>query len=128
MQHFILGDLDIGSLLRASDTLHRFYKKDCSEQERAGTVQAFEFCYELSWKTMKRILAHNGIDVASPRASFRAAGKEGIVEKVETWFEFIEMRNKTVHVYDETVLQDIFSKIPTFIKELDKFIEHIKKL
>lgn len=46
-------------------------EKARSELEKAGAIQAFEICYELSWKTMKRILAYRGLEANSPREVFR---------------------------------------------------------
>lgn len=128
MSNIILGKIDISSLIKASNTLDKFYKNSNSEQEQAGTIQAFEFCYELSWKTMKRILAFNGQEVSSPRATFRAAAAEGLIQNIDLWFKFIEMRNKTSYVYDESIALDIFEEIPIFMQELKLFISDISKL
>lgn len=36
-----------------------------------GTIQRFEFVYELSWKLMKSYLEYQGTEVVSPRETFR---------------------------------------------------------
>jgi nucleotidyltransferase substrate binding protein (TIGR01987 family) len=66
-------DIDVDPFLKASDAFERFRQNLISDQDKAGAIQAFEFSYELSWKTMKRILAYKGIDVRSPRDTFREA-------------------------------------------------------
>ena len=125
---FILDGIDITSLLQAFEVLQQFYKATETEQERAGTIQAFEFCYELTWKTMKRILKKRGIDVLSPRETFRIAAKEGLIADTKLWFDFIELRNKTVHTYDQNVAEAVFRGIPLFITTTETFIQTIKTL
>lgn len=36
-----------------------------------ATIQRFEFCFELGWKTMKLFLAEHGVACASPKDCFR---------------------------------------------------------
>ncbi|HLD84423.1 MAG TPA: hypothetical protein VI844_01475 [Coxiellaceae bacterium] len=45
----IFDDIDAGPLLRAQKKFELFRKNLNSEQEKAGAIQAFEYCYELSW-------------------------------------------------------------------------------
>jgi len=37
-----------------------------SDLEKAGFIQRFEFCFELSWKLIKSMLDYNGISTKSP--------------------------------------------------------------
>jgi len=71
---------------------------------------------------MKRFLYKEGITVSSPRESFREAGSNGIIEDVGLWLDFIIVRNKTVHTYNELVLKEIIDVAPIFEKELKKLI------
>jgi nucleotidyltransferase substrate binding protein (TIGR01987 family) len=38
-----------------------------------GTIQRFEFTFELFWKTLRRFLQQEGIDTASPKNTLRHA-------------------------------------------------------
>lgn len=120
--------LDISSLLRAQAFLLRVLETAKNEAEKAGAIKAFECSYELSWKTMKRILGYRGIVVNSPRETFRTAGKEGLIADAELWFNFIDQRNETVHTYDEVMANDIFEELPKFANLLNDFAATIKKL
>lgn len=119
--------INLEPIKKAHATLKKFLESANTEIEKAGVVQAFEFCYELSWKTIKRFLSNEGIAVTSPRESFREAGRNGLIENVRLWFDFIIIRNKTVHTYDELVLKEIVDTIPTFEKELNKLIKKLEK-
>lgn len=128
MKTILSGKIDISALLKA----HQFLKKGLleakSELEIAGVIQAFEFCYELAWKTMKRILLIRGVDVFSPKQTFRAAAMEGLISQAEVWFDFVELRNLTVHTYSEETAHKIYHQLPCFEEELTNFIEKIRGL
>jgi nucleotidyltransferase substrate binding protein (TIGR01987 family) len=38
-----------------------------------GTIQRFEFTFELFWKTLRRFLQQEGVDTASPKSTLRQA-------------------------------------------------------
>lgn len=42
--------IDLSHILKAQKVFERFRKNLVTDQDKTGTVQAFEFCYELSWK------------------------------------------------------------------------------
>ncbi len=128
MNKLILGNIDIRPLLKASQFLQHGIDEAKTALEKAGAIQAFEFCYELAWKTMKRILAYRGVEEASPREVFRAAGREKLIDNVELWFEFVKKRNLTVHAYNLEVANEIFIFLPAFMTELDQFIKKIQLL
>lgn len=124
----ILNDISLDPLLKAQSFLTAAIRDAKSELEKAGAVQAFEFCYELAWKTMKRILNYRGLEGTSPREVFRLAAVEKLIDNPETWFEFIRQRNLTVHVYNRKVADEIFDFLPQFAHELEAFIQKIKIL
>jgi nucleotidyltransferase substrate binding protein (TIGR01987 family) len=98
---------------------------DKTEQERAGTIQAFGYCFELSWKIMKRLLQERGISVNSPREVFRMAALEGFINDTEVWFDFLKKRNMTVHTYNQNDAEEVLSICESFSLEIKKFLSHI---
>ena len=128
MSVLILGDLNIDPILKAQAFLKMAIEEARSDLEKAGAIQAFEICYELSWKTMKRILSYRGIEANSPREVFRLAAQEKLINELDSWFDFIEKRNLTTHVYNLKIAEEIFAFLPTFFQELNLFISRIRSL
>jgi nucleotidyltransferase substrate binding protein (TIGR01987 family) len=106
----------------------RFRQNLSTDQEKAGAVQAFEFCYELAWKLMKRILEMRGLEVGSPKDTFRKAFEEQLIDDPELWFEFQKKRNLTAHTYNEENLDIIIDSFSTFAQEMQKLIVKLEKL
>lgn len=122
MTKYVYEDIDYSSLVLARDKFEEFRKHLTTEQEKAGAIQAFEYCYELAWKTMKRVLEKKGLDVKSPRDTFRQVGQIKLIYDPEIWFEFIKKRNLTVHTYDKEYADEVIEIFDTFSDELNKFI------
>lgn len=100
-----------------------------SELEIAGSIQLFEICYELSWKTMKKTLKELGLPEAnSPRSVFKAAYSTNLINNLGIWIESINKRNLTVHTYNENLLEEVFIFLPIFNQEIGLLLENIKKL
>ncbi len=125
-QKIILSNLQ--KLERATALFNRFRKNMQSEQEKCGTVQAFEFCYELAWKIMRRVLHDRGQETGSPRDTFRKAALENIIEDPTIWFDFQQKRNVTVHTYEEENLTAVIIIFEPFAIALQKLITKLYSL
>ena len=94
-----------------------------------GTIQRFEFTFELSWKLAKFALKYSGIKVETPRMVIKEAFKAGLIKDGDGWIDMLEDRNKTAHIYDETQALTIYEKIKNshckllcdFANEIEEF-------
>lgn len=82
-----------------------------SDLERDGVIQRFEYAFELLWKTLKLYLNYEGIECFSPRSCIKEAFRRGLIEDVELLLEMLEDRNRTSHIYEEKIAEEIFEKI-----------------
>ena len=80
MTETIILGINLSPLQKAFKKFELFRSHILDEQDRAGAIQAFEFCFELAWKTIKRILTQKGIDVRSPRDAFREAAANNLID------------------------------------------------
>lgn len=124
----VIEDISLVPLLKAYKKFELFRPNITTEQERAGVIQAFEYCFELTWKLMKRILAARGMFANSPKEVFRLAAQEGFIEDLELWFEFLKMRNLTVHSYQEEEAMAVIAITGKFSLEIERFLQKIKAI
>lgn len=124
---FIYKNINYTKLIKARNNLAKALQSSGSEIEKMGTVQAFEICYELAWKLMRKILQTEGLEFNSPNGVFRSAAKQGIIANSEIWLEYLDKRNITVHAYEEEILDELFHNTAgNFLNDLDKLIEKIQ--
>ena len=78
-----------------------------------GTLQRYEFTFELAWKTMKDYLEYNGIsdNIASPRNIIQSAFQSRIIKNGDIWIEMMLARNELSHLYDEDKSREIYNNI-----------------
>ena len=89
-----------------------------------GTLQRYEFTFELAWKTMKDYLEYNGIidSVATPRAIIQSAFQSKIIKNGEMWIQMMLDRNSLSHLYDEEKSRTIYINIKDkYLKEFEEF-------
>lgn len=92
-----------------------------------GTIQRFEFTFELAWKLAKAILVYQGVDAQMPRSVIKESFKVGVIEDGEGWIDMLEDRNKTAHIYNEKQARRIYKKIKKgHFKLLSTFEKNIK--
>jgi nucleotidyltransferase substrate binding protein (TIGR01987 family) len=78
-------------------------KESYSPIEVGGLVQAFEFTFELGWKTIKDFLYEQGLSTSYPREAIKEGFQAKIIEDGHTWLHMLEKRNELSHTYNETV-------------------------
>ena len=99
-----------------------------NDRDRAGVIQAFEYCYETIWKLLQKIAEEQGMSVQTPKQAFNCSFSMGFIVDEKIWLEMIESRNLTSHAYKEELAEQIFDKIKnTYISEFEKHILKIKK-
>lgn len=120
--------LNLDKLKKAQAIFEKFRQNMIDDRDKAGAVQAFEFCYELSWKVLKRVLQNRGQETGSPRDTFRKAAVEGVLQDPEIWFIFQQKRNLTVHTYESQNLDEIVGMFDSFSLELEKLLRNLENL
>lgn len=81
-----------------------------------GTIQRFEFAFELFWKTLKVALSYEGVDAATPRETLREAFNARWLDDDSLALGMLEARNLTSHTYDEELAREIHARIPSFLR------------
>ena len=76
-----------------------------------AVIKAYEFSFELSWKTLKDLLAYEGIDALLPREVLRQAFATDLLQEGQLWIDMLEQRNLMAHPYDVTRAQQVLCLI-----------------
>jgi nucleotidyltransferase substrate binding protein (TIGR01987 family) len=80
------------------------------DRDKAGIIQAFEFTFEIFWKTFKKIAESEGLESPSPKASISAAFQMNLITNNEeaTWLSMLKNRNLTTHTYKKQISDEIY--------------------
>ena len=75
-------------------------------------IQRFEFCIELTWKTLKKSLAIEGIEANTPRECIQQAYSIHWINDESEWLSMLKDRNLTSHTYKEDLALEIYHRLP----------------
>ena len=91
------------SFNKAFSQLGRFVtEKELNEMEEQGLIKAFEYTFELAWKTLQDLLKEKGYNnVLGPRPVIEQSFQDGYITKGKEWLSMYNSRNLTSHTYDE---------------------------
>ena len=95
-----------------TDALTLMAQRPLSELEKQGTIQAFEFTYELAWNLLRDYLIWQGsTGIAGSRDAIREAFKRQLIGDGHAWMAMLQDRNRTVHTYNEATANEILINI-----------------
>jgi nucleotidyltransferase substrate binding protein (TIGR01987 family) len=117
------------ALAQLSDALSR-YDDTAEALIKEGILQRFEFSHELAWKVMKDYLEYEGHQgITGSRSASRLAFSLGLITDGQVWMDMIESRNRTVHTYDEKILEQEFLKVSKYyLKALQDFSKRMMEV
>lgn len=121
------SNLLIPQLEKAIGRFSEALRQEKNEFIRDSAILRFEFTFELIWKTLKVYLAEQGITVATPRESIKAAYKAGLIKEDANWLETIRLRNLTTHTYDEAIAEQIYGALPAVSILYQDLLQELKE-
>lgn len=86
---------------RFREALQGTAKEPNNHLYQIALIGAFQFTFELSWKTMKDYLVYNGVQVSLPREVIKQAFHHQLIRDGQAWIDMLEERNVMAHVYQE---------------------------
>ncbi|PCJ83772.1 MAG: nucleotidyltransferase [Flavobacteriales bacterium] len=98
---------------KALKQLEKFVEKEqLNELEEQGLIKAFEYNYELAWKTLQDLLREKGYeDIAGPKPVIRQSFQDGYITDGEGWMKMVQSRNLTSHTYNQETADEIAENI-----------------
>lgn len=86
-------------------------REELNELEEQGLIKAFEYTYELAWKTLRDFLRDKGyVDIAGPKPVIEQAFQDGYIDGY-AWARMGKSRNLTSHTYNEQTADEIVEAI-----------------
>lgn len=93
------------------------------EINRDGTIQRFEFTFELTWKLLNLLVREKGIEVYGHKNTLREAAMLGFITGVEKWFTFLDARNLTTHVYKKEIVETVYKTAGEFAVKVEELLD-----
>ena len=107
------AQLKINALENALTRLNESLQFDLSQPLVVDAcIQRFEFCIELTWKTLKRCLTIEGIEANTPRECIQQAYSIHWINDESAWLSMLKDRNLTSHTYKEDLALEIYHRLP----------------
>ena len=100
------------ALARLSHAVELSEQRDLSDLEEQGLIQAFEFTFDMGWKTLRDFVVEKGYDGEreKPIQVIVDAAVRGLVNEKQ-WRLMYKSRNQTSHTYDEALAERIAEDI-----------------
>lgn len=97
---------------------------------RDSVIQRFEFTYELTHKTLQELMKYEGVTLENtfPRTIYKKAYANGLIKDEKLWLNLLEDRNKTSHMYSESLANEIAKHIKeSYLGAIQLLVEEISK-
>jgi nucleotidyltransferase substrate binding protein (TIGR01987 family) len=100
---------------------------EIAEGLTAGAIQAFEYCYELAVKLIRRRLKSmsetpQSVEDLDFRNLMRLAADKGLITDPLQWDQFRTLRNTTSHTYHAAKAKEVFTDLPTFLQSATRLL------
>lgn len=92
---------------------------------RDSVIQRFEFTFELSWKTAKKIM---GTQSVAPKIVIREMAQQGLINDTDVWFNYHEGRNLSVHTYKEELAEKVYDLAVSSVSDFKDLLKKLKDL
>ena len=103
-------------------------KRELTDLEKEGTIQRFEYTWELAWKTLKDYLEDEGVvlEKITPKAVLIASVEAKIIHQPDIWMQALDDRNKMSHIYNIVAFEQTISNIAeSYLALFDQLYEKL---
>lgn len=100
-----------------------------SEKDRSAIINAFQYTFELWWKTLQKYMQEKQLlEELGPAATIRSAFHYQFINDGDSFMTMLKDRNLITHTYKEDVASDIYTNIKDrYVILLEEFIQDYDK-
>jgi nucleotidyltransferase substrate binding protein (TIGR01987 family) len=120
LEHIL--DISLLEYAKALIALDKALKEPKSDIVRDATIQRFEFCVELAWKSAKKIMGTNS---SAPKTVVREMAQNGLIDQVEFWLLAIDQRNLSSHTYKEALAEQVYAFAREFLPKAQDLLKRL---
>lgn len=117
--------VSLEELSKALVSLEEALTVEKTDISRDASIQRFEFCVELSWKSAKKVM---GTSTAAPKQVIREMAQSGFIENVEFWLKSIDQRNLSSHTYNEKLAEEVYAFAESFLNPAKQLLLKLQSL
>lgn len=105
-------NINLAEYTKALVALEKALKEPKSDIVRDASIQRFEFCVELAWKSAKKVM---GTASSAPKTVVREMAQNSLIEDLDFWLEAIDQRNLSSHTYREQLAEQVYTFAQRFL-------------
>lgn len=109
------------SLELLAETFRELESEPKSRVLKAALSKAYEVSFEYAWKAFKKKADQSGLEVYSPRDAIKAAVQLNLIDDLELWEKFLNVRNLSVHDYIGATEKEFLNTAQEFLKAMKTF-------
>lgn len=114
---------------KSLNQFEKVLKKKKTEFIRDSAIKRFELTFDIAWKLIKAVLEEQkGISCSSPKDCFREAFRQKIIDADQMWLRIVDLRNFSVHLYDEKFADDLYKRLPKILEMFKRLHRNLKEL
>lgn len=93
-----------------------------------ATLRRYKICFNLYWKTLKKFLASEGVELTTPKDVFRKAYQFNLIDDEKMWIQMLHNWDRMLHLYTEEEAKIVLEKIFTYGPILEKNYEKLQDI
>ena len=117
--------VSLEELSKALVSLEEALTVEKTDISRDASIQRFEFCVELAWKSARKVM---GTSTTAPKQVIREMAQSGLIEDVEFWLKSIDQRNLSSHTYIQKLAEEVYAFAKSFLNPAKQLLTKLQGL
>jgi len=125
-QSFIIGVMSPtqAEFKKALVSLEKALSLPEDDVSRDASIQRFEFCVELAWKSAKKMM---GTSTTAPKQVVREMAQARLIDDVVFWLTAIDQRNLSSHTYNERLAKEVYGFAQRFLPAAQELSNRLER-